>query len=252
MNLRNLLKGNNNKGAINVPVNTNLSINEQALEFFDDVYGSDDLKVNIYRILTSEDNNTNFMLVGPPATSKTLIMDVIAKKCKDVVFFGANTSAAGLIETLYRHQNAKIVIIDELDKLKKSDLDCILGLLNDGSIKKALKTVNYDFKMNCKIFATSNSSTKFKAAIKSRFQTYTLKPYTDEEFINVVKFCIGDKLDEEKAETVARILIENDRKDARIAISLTSTMRPADSIEDITNVVATYLRYQAEGEVDYN
>lgn len=250
MNLRNLLKG--NKGIINVPVDNSLTVREQALEFFESVYGQDDLKENIYRVLTAEDNNINLMLVGPPATSKTLVMNVILEKCKDVVFFGANTTAAGLIETLYKHQNAKIVIIDELDKLKKTDLDCILGLLNDGKINKNLKTVTYDFKMNCKVFATSNSSTKFKAAIKSRFQIYTLKPYTDEEFIEVVKFCIGAKLGEDKAEAVAQILIENDRKDARIAISLVGTMRPSDSIEDIIKVVETYLKYQAEGEVDYN
>jgi Holliday junction DNA helicase RuvB len=248
--LANLLSVNRKKSGLKIDIDKNLSVKEQALEVFKRIYGFDDLKFNVYRMAMSELNG-NVLLVGPPATNKSLMMEIIAESFHDVIFFGANTTGAGFVETLYANQSAKFVIVDELDKLSKTDLKAMLGLLNDGHVKKDTKTIHYDFRMNCKVFATANSN-KFGAAIKSRFQTYNIPPYSDEDFVNVVKFCLQDYIVPEISATIAQILIQNDRKDVRIAMSLMAQIKGIQDINEIVEVVETYLKYQTADNVDYN
>lgn len=84
------------------------SIREQSLTFFNEIYGQEDIKENIYRALISPEQ-MNILLDGDMATSKTLYMDIIAKKCNDVVFIDCtDASGAGIVEQLYQNQKAKV------------------------------------------------------------------------------------------------------------------------------------------------
>ena len=180
-------------------------------------------------------------------------MMVIQERCNDVCYFdAANTSGAGLIESLYNHQKMKILIIDEIDKLKKNDLNSLLGLLNNGKIDKSLKNMNYNFSMNCKIFATSNSNTKLSKPMRSRFQEYHLPEYSDDEFIEVVKFCLAEKITSITAEIISKILLAHERKDVRAAISVSNLLQRGDTMDDISRVIETWLKYKSQDSLDYN
>jgi replication-associated recombination protein RarA len=228
------------------------TIPEQSKEFFSKIYGIDSVKENIFRVLIAKEQ-VNVLLIGPPATSKTLFMMEIQERCNDVCYFdAANTSGAGLIESLYNHQKMKILIIDEIDKLKKNDLNSLLGLLNNGKIDKSLKNMNYNFSMNCKIFATSNSNTKLSKPMRSRFQEYHLPEYSDDEFIEVVKFCLADKITSITAEIISKILLVHERKDVRAAISVSNLLQRGDTMDDIARVIETWLKYNSQDSIDYN
>ena len=178
---------------------------------------------------------------------------VIQEQCNDVCYFdAANTSGAGLIEVLYNHQKMKILIIDEIDKLKKNDLNSLLGLLNNGKIDKSLKNMKYNFSMNCKIFATSNSNTKLSKPMRSRFQEYHLPEYSDDEFIEVVKFCLDKKITSITAEIIAKILLMHERKDVRAAISVSNLLQRGDTMDDISRVIETWIKYKSQDSIDYN
>ena len=228
------------------------TIREQSKEFFSKIYGLDSVKENIFRVLIAKEQ-VNVLLIGPPATSKTLFMMEIKERCNDVCYFdAANTSGAGLIESLYNHQKMKILIIDEIDKLKKNDLNSLLGLLNNGKIDKSLKNMNYNFSMNCKIFATSNSNTKLSKPMRSRFQEYHLPEYSDDEFIEVVKFCLAEKITSITAEIISKILLVHERKDVRAAISVSNLLQRGDTMDDIARVIETWLKYNSQDSIDYN
>lgn len=210
------------------------------------------IKENIFRVLLSKEQ-VNVLLIGPPATSKTLFMIVIREQCNDVCYFDApNTSGAGLIEVLYKNQKSKILIIDEIDKLKKNDLNSLLGLLNNGKIDKSLKGVTYNFSMHCKIFATSNSNTKLSKPVRSRVQEYHLPEYSDDEYIEVVKFCLSEKITPVTAEIIAKILLAQERKDVRAAISISNLLQMGDTMDDIARVVETWINYKSQDSIDYN
>jgi replication-associated recombination protein RarA len=249
--INNLMGNRKTLGIIKQDLSERFSTLDKSLALFHRIYGNNNLKENIYRSLISS-NQVNILLIGPPATCKTLFMQIIQESCNDVIYFDAtNTSGAGLIEVLYRNQNAKVLIIDEIDKLKKNDLSCLLGLLNNGSVDKALKTIHYKFTMHVKIFATSNSSTKLSKPVRSRFQEYILPEYSDDEYVNVVKFCL-DKLPAETSEIIAKVLLSHEKKDVRTALSIASLIQQNDSMDDIARVIENYIKYSSQEATDYN
>ncbi len=249
-NLKKLMNKKTDSVFIEVPKTQTIS--EQSKEFFSKIFGLDLIKENIFRVLLAKDQ-VNVLLIGPPATSKTLFMMVIQEQCNDVCYFdAANTSGAGLIEVLYKNQKSKILIIDEIDKLKKNDLNSLLGLLNNGKIDKSLKGITYNFSMNCKIFATSNSNTKLSKPVRSRFQEYHLPEYSDDEYIEVVKFCLSEKITPATAEIIAKILLAHGRKDVRTAISISNLLQIGDTMDDIARVVETWINYKSQDSIDYN
>ncbi len=228
------------------------TIQEQSKEFFSKIYALDLMKENIYRALLAKEQ-VNILLIGPPATSKTLFMEQIQEKCNDVCYFDAsNTTSAGFLEVLYEHQRAKVLIIDEVDKLRKNDLNSLLGLLNNGRVVKTLKEIRYNFLMNCKVFATSNSNASLTKPMRSRFQEYHLPEYSDDDFIEVVKFCVAQRITEATAEIIAKILLAHERKDVRAAISISNLLQRGDTLEDISRVVETWLTYKSQNTIDYN
>lgn len=226
---------------------------EQASLFFSEICGMDGMKENLFRALTSE-LQVNILLLGPPATSKTLFMSTILKKCNNVFYFdAANTTSAGLIEDLYHDRSAKLVIIDEIDKLKRNDLNSLLGLLNDGRIVKVLKNTQYDFTLeNVKVFATSNSLSSLSKPLRSRFQEYHLREYSDTEFLEVVCFCLQNKLPAEINEMIGMILLEFGVKDVRTVIGLANLIKNNDSREDVVRVVENWINHKMEGNPDFN
>ena len=226
----------------------NMAIRDQAFQFFSNIYGLDGMKENIFRALISEEQ-INILLVGPPATSKTLVMSTIQEKCNNVFYYDAsNTTSAGLIAELFYNKNAKLIIIDEIDKLKRNDLSSLLSLLNNGKIVKKLKEIKYDFRIeNVKIFATSNSIVNLSKPVRSRFQEYYLREYSDDDFIKVVKFCLIKKLPEEICEAIGLMLISIERKDVRAAIGISNLLKTNDTKEDVLRVFENWTNYKMEG-----
>ena len=112
-----------------------------------------------------------------------MICNIIEKNCYDVVYHDATSSTgAGLIESLYNNRSAKVLIIDEISEMRKNDIEMLRGLLNSNRVTKTLRTLRYDFTLpHLKIIATTNNINKLSAPIKSRFQTYLLEPYNDEQ-----------------------------------------------------------------------
>jgi Holliday junction DNA helicase RuvB len=231
----------------------NMAIRDQAFQFFSNIYGLDGMKENIFRALISEEQ-INILLVGPPATSKTLVMSTIQEKCNNVFYYDAsNTTSAGLIAELFYNKNAKLIIIDEIDKLKRNDLSSLLSLLNNGKIVKKLKEIKYDFRIeNVKIFATSNSIVNLPKPVRSRFQEYYLREYSDDDFIKVVRFCLIKKLPEEICEVIGLMLISIERKDVRAAIGISNLLKTNDTKEDVLRVFENWTNYKMEGYGDYS
>jgi Holliday junction DNA helicase RuvB len=228
------------------------TIPEQSKEFFSKIYGLDLMKENLFRALLSQDQ-INILLIGPPATSKTLFMEQIQENCNDVCYFDAsNISGPGFLDYLNLHQKSKVLIIDEVDKIKKNDLNSLLGLLNNGKVIKNVRGTTYSFTMNCKIFATSNSNANLTKPTRSRFQEYHLPEYTNDEYIEVVKFCLAERITETTAEIIAKILLVHERKDVRSAISISNLLQRGDTMDDVARVVETWLNYKSQETINYN
>jgi len=236
----------------NIPGST---IEEKASNLFKEVYSYDDLKTNLYRALVSE-HNVNVLLVGPPATSKTLFIRCIQDNVKNCVPIDAsNASGAGIIDKLYKNKNAKYILFDEIDKLKKNDQSNLLGLLESGEVNVTFKSQKIRFKMNNPIvFGTSNSKERLSKPLLSRFQTYYLPEYTDEEFMLVSENLLRFKFNfpSSFSNMIAEKLLLNNEKDIRKVLQIAKLIRPKDSEVDVMSIIVTFLKYQGTEESEFN
>lgn len=251
--IQNLMSKKTPEGVIKNDLSDRFTSQDKAYAFFHSVKGLPEIKENLYLNLVST-NQVNTLLVGPPATAKSLFMSCIKEGCRDVIYFDAASggTGAGLIQVLKMNRSAKILIIDEIDKMKKNDLAVILSLLNDGTVSKTLKSEVINFKMNVRIFATSNSSAKLSKPIKSRFEIYVLPEYSEDEFVEVVQHCLKNRIAERTAEVLARVLIAHDMKNVRLAINLANKIQQNHTEEDVCRIIENLLKFTTKEDLDYN
>ena len=115
-------------------------------------------------------------------------------------------------------QNAlpHILLLDEIDKLKRNDQGILLNLLETGMLisTKVRKQQKKHFH-NLKVFATSNEVDKLSKPLQSRFFRIHLKEYTEDEFLNIAKsmYPQNPELCEYIAKAVWHELESNDIRD---------------------------------------
>ena len=154
------------------PINNNYN---QKQKLFDDVIGYEDLKGLLTKCLTIKDR-CNVLLSGPPASSKTIFLMSIQKEISNACFIdAANTSGPGLVDYLFEHPDTRVICIDELDKLKKSDQNALLNLLESGILSSTKVRKTRSIRMEgVKVFATSNDLDRLVSPLKSRFLEFVL------------------------------------------------------------------------------
>jgi replication-associated recombination protein RarA len=231
------------------------TLEEKALNLFKEVYSYDDLKINLYRAIESE-HNVNVLLVGPPATSKTLFIRCMYENLKNCVYIDvANASGRGIIDNLSSNRNTKYILLDEIDKLKKNEQSILFNLLETGEINVNLKSEKIKFKMNNPIvFGTSNSKERLTKPLFSRFQSYFISEYTNEEFILVSENLLLSKFHFSSfvADMIAKRLLSYGSKDIRKVLQIAKLIRPTDGQKEVMSIIDTFLKYQDEGETEFN
>jgi len=231
------------------------TLEEKALNLFKEVYSYDDLKINLYRAIESE-HNVNVLLIGPPATSKTLFIRCLYENLKNCVYIDvANASGRGIIDNLSSNRNTKYILLDEIDKLKKNEQSVLFNLLETGEVNVNLKSEKIKFKMNNPIvFGTSNSKERLTKPLISRFQSYFLPEYTDEEFILVSENLLLSKFHFSSfvSDMIAQRLLSYGSKDIRKVLQIAKLIKPTDGQKEVISIIDTFLKYQSEGETEFN
>ena len=94
-------------------------------QIFNNVIGYDDIKLLLYKMITSKYTNS-VLLTGPPASSKTVFILELLDHFKGKAYFvdGSTASGMGIIDYLFDHTHLKFLLIDEIDKLNKKDQTC--------------------------------------------------------------------------------------------------------------------------------
>jgi Holliday junction DNA helicase RuvB len=147
---------------------------------FDNIQGYDDIKNIVRRALDSEDNY-NLLFIGPPASSKTLLLLGILEFRHEVYFDGSNTT--NRILDVLEQERPKVICIDELDKMPRTFQNQLLNFMESGRVKVDQQKKQYDFEIKgAKIFATCNELSKISKPLQSRFRRLFLPRYTEEQF----------------------------------------------------------------------
>ena len=89
------------------------AVHKPGAELFSAIEGYDDIKEYLLRVINAE-GKAVALLLGPPATGKSLFLLETTNKVKDAYYFsGATMSGRGLLDFLHEHKGAKILCIDE-------------------------------------------------------------------------------------------------------------------------------------------
>ncbi|MGB8937768.1 MAG: ATP-binding protein [Candidatus Nitrosopolaris sp.] len=111
------------------------------------------------------EENYNLLLVGPPASSKTLFLMAIGAE----YFDGSNTT--NRILDVLEEKRPKIICIDELDKMSRVWQNQLLNFMKSGRIKVVQQKKSYDFEIKgAKVFATCNELNRLSKPLQSRFR----------------------------------------------------------------------------------
>jgi replication-associated recombination protein RarA len=118
---------------------------------FLNIEGYSDIKDIIIRALET-DENYNLLLIGPPASSKTLFLMAILDIRKDAVYFDGSNTTNRILDVL-QEERPKIICIDELDKMPRTFQNQLLNFMESGMVKVDQQRKQYDFQIKgAKVF----------------------------------------------------------------------------------------------------
>jgi replication-associated recombination protein RarA len=212
--------------------------------FFSDIHLYDDLKQLLSRMLVSKDS-VHCVLVGPPASGKTMFLLAIQKNMKDAFFIDAtNASGPGIVDKLFAYPRTRIILIDEIEKLTKRDQNMLLNLLETGMLVsiKVRKTREMRF-AGIKLFATSNDIELLSKPLRSRLIEFHLPEYDFDEFREIVGKLADNRyrLNREIADKIASVVWdEMGTKDVRDTIQLIKLVRSVDDVEKTARTIMKY------------
>ena len=207
--------------------------------FFSSVVGYADLKKLLMKSLLSKEP-IHILLTGPPSTSKTVFLLDILNGLDNAYYIDATgASGPGMTDHLFAGKT-KYLLIDEIDKLKKSDQAVFLNVMETGIVSETkLKGKTRQRKINLWIYATSNNVEKLSSPLRSRFMEFHLAEYKFDEFVEITRHLLKDRyklnevLSEKIADSVWNKMKSNDIRDVIKMAKLTVSCSDVDWLTEV-------------------
>ena len=187
-------------------------------DLFDIIEGQDRIK-NVLKLALAAPRPVHGLLVGPPATAKSLFLEELAFRLPSARYaLGGTTSRAGIVDFLLK-EPCRYLIIDEIDKADGRDLSALLSIMETGRISRLKKKMTELERRAVWVFAGANSDSRMPPELKSRFLRLYLHEYTSGEFKDVVCAVLikREDIDAELARLIAQ-QIEPKSRDVRDAV----------------------------------
>jgi Holliday junction DNA helicase RuvB len=156
--------------------------NKQSL--FDDIYGFNDVK-DLFKMAIQAERPVHLLLCGPPASAKSLFMRSLTNLERSYYAIGSSSTKSGIFDYLFEHR-PRYFIIDELEKMNKKDQTSLLNLMESGILSELKHNQQRTTQLKTWVFASCNSTEKLLPPLLTRFRDIHFKPYTEEEFVEIV------------------------------------------------------------------
>ena len=211
--------------------------------FFSNVIGYPEIKKLLLKAIVVKEP-IHILLSGPPSSSKTVFLLELLGGMHYAYFVDAvGASGAGMVDYLFTNKT-KYLLIDEIDKMKKSDQAALLNVMETGLLSETkLKGKTRQKKMNLSIFATSNEVAGLSAPLRSRFMELHLEEYTYEEFMEIVRRLLEKRfrLDSTISEKISyEVWYTIKSKDVRDAIRIAKLVKSREDVDWLVNVQLKY------------
>ncbi|MHC1567169.1 MAG: hypothetical protein ACXQT5_04705 [Candidatus Syntropharchaeia archaeon] len=135
-------------------------------DVFEDIRENNTMKQAITASLFSSlDEPVHLLIVGPPASAKTLARDIISENFSGLERIGGNSTRAGLVINYatgelgaLAYADGKIVLADEFDKVPRGDVEHIYELMSNGICEVHSGRIHKTIRSRFILIATMNPS----------------------------------------------------------------------------------------------
>jgi len=153
---------------------------------FADVEGHEEVKAILGRALASQ-RPVHILLVGPPGSGKSLLLQAIATLPRSRYAVGGATSSSGLVAYLLEKPETRFLVIDELDKADPADLYALYGLMESGTVTRLQHGHSELERRTVWVFAAANDDRALPPALASRFVRQPIPAYTQAQARQVME-----------------------------------------------------------------
>jgi DNA replicative helicase MCM subunit Mcm2 (Cdc46/Mcm family) len=170
-------------GEIRIKHNKSVLIgNRQGL--FDDIVGFEDVK-SLFGMVIKAEKPVHLLLCGPPSSGKSLFMNSLTRLDRSYYTVGSSSTKSGIFDYLFEYR-PRYFIIDELEKMNRKDQTSLLNLMESGILSELKHRQQRTTQLKTWIFASCNGTDKLLSPLLTRFRDIHFKPYTEEEFVEIV------------------------------------------------------------------
>jgi hypothetical protein len=124
-------------------------------DLFECIIGYEDIKDEI-RFTLKENKRNHYLLIGPPATAKSLFLMEIGHLRGAYAVIGSRVSGAGLNEVLFNYR-PRLLLLDEIDKIPMDVIAALLSVMENGETLETKYKRERRLKLDLNVLAAGNS-----------------------------------------------------------------------------------------------
>lgn len=208
--------------------------------YFDSIIGFEDVK-RLFGLSLESEKPVHILLVGPPASAKTLFMLECMKLNRSYFTLGSHSTKAGMVDYLFKNR-PKYLIIDEIEHMPNKDQTALLSLMETGLIAETKHKRIRSTQLKTWVFATSNGTEHMLTPLLSRFLVLHFKPYKFEDFQKItVHMLEREGIPNEISTEISKAVWSTMRsKDIRDCIKIGHLAKTKEDVLWIVNAIRNY------------
>lgn len=207
---------------------------------FDSIVGYDDVK-RLFGMSLSSEMPVHILLVGPPASAKTLFMLECIKLERSFFTLGSHSTKSGMIDYLFE-KRPRYLIVDEIEHMPMKDQTALLSLMETGIVAETKYQRTRNTQLKTWVFATSNGTERMLTPLLSRFVVLHFKPYSFGSFQEVCKHILGrEGIPADIASAIAdAVWTKLKSKDIRDCVKMGRLAKTVQDVEWIAQTLKNY------------
>ncbi|MDQ3909937.1 MAG: ATP-binding protein, partial [Thermoproteota archaeon] len=150
---------------------------------FESIVGYSDVK-RLFQLSLSSEKPVHLLLVGPPASAKTLFMVECMRLERSYFTLGSHSTKSGMIDYLF-DKRPRYLIVDEIEHMPMKDQTALLSLMEAGILAETKFQKTRSTHLKTWVFASSNATDRMLTPLLSRFVVLHFKQYSFSSFQEV-------------------------------------------------------------------
>ena len=207
---------------------------------FDSIVGYSDVK-RLFQLSLSSEKPVHLLLVGPPASAKTLFMMECMKLERSYFTLGSHSTKSGMLDYLF-DKRPRYLIVDEIEHMPMKDQTALLSLMETGILAETKFQKTRNTHLKTWVYATSNSTERMLTPLLSRFVILRFKQYSFGSFQEVCTHILGrEGVTSDIAAAIAEaVWTKLKSKDIRDCIKIGRLANTKEDVEWISQTLRAY------------